>query len=436
MNKKVLVIGSGGREHALGWNLAKDKEVIEVLYAPGNAGTAEEEKGRNVPLDAANKDNFSRVADLIRAEEVTLTVVGPEQPLADGLVDHLASEGIHNVIGPTMKASALEGDKFFSYDLMLDLNIPQARSVICSTAKGARTMIERRTSKEGIVLKARGLTGGKGVIVCDSVDEALAAYDRFSQTYGEEVLVAERLFGQEFSVFGISDGERVLPLELSLQDHKPLLDGDKGPNTGGMGAYGPAPIAPPSVIRKVVDTIMTPVVREMKNWGHEYKGFLYAGMIMTKEGPKVLEFNIRFGDPEAQPAMMLLQNSLYEPLLNSVTGGLKGVTLEFKPGASCCVVLSSNGYPKKYEKGLPISGLEDVVKMEGVKVFHAGTRREGDQIVTAGGRVLGVAAYSEQGSLVEAQTLAYEAVAKLSIPGGFSFRTDIGNKALKGGVVT
>jgi len=295
--KKVLIIGSGGREHALGWKLAQSEEVSEVLYAPGNAGT-QEGKGRNVPINGANKENFGAVADLIESEEIDLAIVGPEAPLADGLVDFLNARGYNRVLGPTEQASQLESDKFFSYNLMKALKIPQANSVKCSTTEEAIKAINDTATDNGIVIKARGLTAGKGVTVCDSKEQALAEISQHSEKYGAEVLIAERLFGQEFSIFGISDGNRVSPLEISLQDHKPLLEGDKGPNTGGMGAYGPAPVASSSSVKHIAETVLTPIVQKMKADGIEYKGFIYAGMIATETGPKVIEFNIRFGDPE------------------------------------------------------------------------------------------------------------------------------------------
>jgi len=430
---KVLVIGSGGREHALGWSIAQSRDVSEVLYAPGNAGTGLEEKGRNVSVDVSKKENFKALADLIKSEEIGLTVVGPEGPLADGLVDYLNSQGYQKVFGPTQKAAQLETDKFFSFDLMQKLNIPQADSVKCYTIDEAMKAVKERTTKEGIVIKARRLTGGKGVSVCDSKEEALEEIVRHAEKYSPEVLIAERLFGQEFSVFGISDGNIVFPFEISVQDHKCLLDGDKGPNTGGMGAYCPAPIATADIVRNVVKNIMVPVVQRMKFEGAEYKGFIYAGMIMTDEGSKVLEFNVRLGDPETQPMVMMLKNSLYEPIAAALEGRLNKVSIGVKHGAACCVVLALPGYPAEYKDNLnlPISGLKEAESIEGVKVFHAGTKVDGINIVTAGGRVLGVTACSEA-VLADAQRLVYnDAVPKISIPGGFRYRTDIGNKAFR-----
>ncbi len=425
---KVLILGSGGREHAIGWKLAESEEVDEVLYAPGNVGTAWENKGRNISIDAGRKENFKSIYDLIESEGVDVAVVGPEGLLRDGLVDYLNSKGFENVVGPTMAASMLEADKFYSYDLMEELHIPQARSIKCRDTKEAARAIHELSSDFGVVIKARGLTGGKGVAVCDSLEKAVFEVYNHADRYGEEVLVAEKLSGEEFSVFGLSDGCNVSPFLTSFQDHKALLDGDKGPNTGGMGAYGPAHIAPPQVVKDVVDHIMTPVVRRMAADNIFYKGFIYAGMMMTSEGPKVLEFNARLGDPETQALMMLMESDLYKSLRLSLEGKADRIRFGFKPGASCCVVLASRGYPNKHHEGLEISGLGRVKEMENVKVFHAGTKLKDDWIVTAGGRVLGVSAYSSNG-IADAQSLAYEAAGKIRIPGGFHYRTDIGTKA-------
>lgn len=426
--ENVLIVGSGGREHALGWSIGQSDRVSKVFYAPGNGGT-EEGKGRNIPIDGSRKDNFGAIDDLIKFYNVGMVVVGPEQPLADGLVDFLHSKGHKRVFGPTQNASQLESDKFFSFDLMHDLGIPQARSIKCYTTDEAMNGIRDITIFEGVVIKARGLTGGKGVLVCDSRDEAYEEIETHFNTYGPEVLIAERLRGQEFSVFAISDGNKVSPLEISIQDHKPAWDGERGPNTGGMGAYGPTPIASVDVVKSISSDILNPIVRRMKEQGNEYKGFLYAGMMMTEEGPIVIEFNIRFGDPECQPAMMMLKNGLYQPLSLALEGRIDEIEMEFNPGASCCVVLASKGYPGNYDKGSLIEGLDDANGIDGVKVFHAGTKVDDGRILTSGGRVLGVTGYSPNG-ITEAQKLAYEGVSRIIVPGGFQFRTDIANKAL------
>ncbi len=429
-NQTVLIIGSGGREHALGYNLALDEVVSEVLYAPGNAGTALEKKGRNIAIDITD---FSSIANLIEAKDINLTVVGPEQPLADGFVDYLNSIGYDKAFGPVKKGALLESDKFFSYMIMGSIGIPQADSALCFTKEEAIAEIKKRTTKEGIVIKARGLTAGKGVSVCSSLEEALTEIEIHSERYGPEVLISERLSGEEFSVFGISDGNNVYPINVSFQDHKLAYDGDKGPNTGGMGAYGPAPVAPEIVVRDIANTVMTPVVQEMARIGSPYKGFFYAGMILTEDGPKVIEFNVRFGDPECQPAMMVLKDSLYQPLSLALEGKLDQLKIDFRPGASCCVVLASKGYPGSYKKGSRILGIDEANAIDGVKVFHAGTKfDESGNIVTEGGRVLGVTSYSSLG-IADAKISAYDGVSEIikHSPGIFHYRKDIADKAIK-----
>ncbi len=426
---RVTIIGSGGREHAIGWKIAQSPNVSSVLFSPGNAGTIDT-KMSNLPLDGRNPKNFRALRDLFSNQYVSeLIIIGPEAPLAEGIVDYLESQGIYGVFGPKKAAAKLEGDKFYSYDLMQKLRIPQAISTKCTTTEEAIEAIKRMANENGIVIKARGFTEGKGVTVCDTKEEALEEIVKHMGKFKQDVLIAERLTGQEFSVFGISDGGYVLPIELSVQDHKPMLDNDKGPNTGGMGAYCPAPIASRETVKRITEEIMIPVVQQMKKQNNEFRGFLYAGMIMTPEGPKVLEFNVRFGDPEAQPLMMMIKSDLYEILSLANEGRLDKAKIEFNPGASCCIVLASKGYPEKYEKGFPISGLEEASKIDSVQVFHAGTKFENSQVVTNGGRVLGVTAYSPDG-IREARNLAYSAVTELKIGGGFHYRADIALKAL------
>ncbi len=420
----VLVVGSGGREHALGWKLAESDDVEEIIHAPGHAGTAQEPDARNVDIAATD---FNALLDLVQEEDVDLTIVGPEQPLAEGLVDFMAENGYHDVFGPRREAARLESDKFFSYDIMDDLGIPQADGIQCHTTDEARAAIRKMATEDGIVIKARGLTGGKGVFVCDSKQEALDRIDEHAERFGEEVLISERLFGEEFSVFGMSDGSRFTPIDVSFQDHKPLLEGGEGPNTGGMGAYGPAPVAPQDIVQHVSEEVMTPIIQEMRARGEEFRGFLYAGMMMTEDGPKVLEFNVRFGDPECQPAMMLMESDLYRMLESCLTGS--SIPMDFRPGASCCVVLASDGYPTDYDTGYRIHGLDAVEDLEQVKTFHAGTARDGDDLVTDGGRVLGVTAHGD--SIRDARKRAYRGVKEIESEGGFHHRSDIAEKALE-----
>ena len=400
--EKILIVGTGGREDALGWNLSQSREVDEVLHV--SAG-----------------EEFPDILKLIREERICMTIIGSEEPLVGGIVDFLNFHGIDSVFGPTREMAKIEFDKFYSYDLMNDLEIPQAHSVKCFSVSDIKEAIQKF---EEPVLKYRWLKAGKGVRVYSSQEEAESDLDFFVRDIGEEALVTERLYGPEFSVFVIADSKNILPFEIAFQDHKRLYDQDKGSNTGGMGAYGPVPIAPRELVKQISEDIMLPVVRRIN-----YRGFLYAGMMLTNEGPKVIEFNARFGDPECQSAMMLLEDSLHTPLKLSLEGRVSEASLTFKEGASCCIVLASKGYLGEYEKGLLISGVEKAEKIEGIKIFPAGVRFENDGWYTNGGRVLGVTSYSKEG-IAEAQKLAYEAVSKINIPGGFHYRKDIANKAI------
>lgn len=427
--KKVLVIGSGGREHALGWKLAQSPYVDQVFYAPGNGGTGIENKGVNVDIDSTNPKNFPALFELVKNRRIDLTVVGPEVPLSHGIVDYFNSRGNHRIFGPTRNASRLESDKFYSHGLMEKTGVPQAFGIECYSTDNpihAIASVSSSSKDGGVVIKARGLTAGKGVSVCDGYDEAVAEIKRHADLYGPEVLISEKLEGEEFSFFGISGGMRVLPLEVSFQDHKRLLDGDKGPNTGGMGAYGPTDFVTRNNVADLSSKVLNPIIKEMRKEGNEFKGFVYAGMMMTREGPKVLEYNCRFGDPEAQPAMMMLKSDLYEVLDAAVRGDLSKTQLEFNQGDACCVVLASPGYPEKYEEGKVITGLEEVAQMKDVKVFHAGTKKAEDgRIYTNGGRVLGVTGYAI--GLGEAVAKAYAGALKIGLEGGdkFTFRSDI-----------
>ncbi len=417
---KILIIGSGGREHSLGWKFSQNDEISTVFYAPGNGGTAEN-KGININIDGTKKENFEKIYEFIINDKIDMVIVGPEVPLADGIVDYLNNRGYDRVFGPPQKASLLESDKFFSYDLMDKLHIPQAESIKCNNIDDAKKWI-KRLYKNGIVIKARGLTGGKGVYVYDSKEDALRDINSHFITYNNEILIAERLFGKEFSIFGISDGTKVIPFDVAFQDHKRLKDNDKGPNTGGMGAYGPVPFITREKIFDINKRILTPIIQELRNSGIIYKGFIYAGMMKTENGYKVLEFNVRLGDPESQPAMMMLKSDLYDILSRALDGKLDN-NIQFS-GAACCVVLASQGYPINYKKYLPISGLENAEKIENVKIFHSGTQKEGDIVFSNGGRVFGVTGFSPN-NIEDARNKAYEAISKIKILGGFSYRKDI-----------
>lgn len=440
MPAKVLIIGGGGREHALGWKLAQSQDISTVYYSPGNAGTALEPKSVNIDFDATIHANFPDLATFVLSKNIDIVVVGPEAPLANGLVDYMQTQwGYNRVFGPNQSASLLESDKFFSYDLMNEVEVPQASSIKCTSLEETISAIEKISTERGVVLKARGLTGGKGVAVYDSKEDALSGATSHIQKFGPELLVAERLFGQEYSIFAFSDGSNVSVLPSAFQDHKRLLDNDKGPNTGGMGAYGPFRFANSEKMAYITNKMLTPLVQRMNEDGNPFVGFLYAGVMETDECPKILEFNIRFGDPECQPVMMLLDFDLYHAISLTLEGKAYQINPLMKNGASCCVVLASKGYPDypdEYKKQLEIYGLDahgSEVQNNLVKVFHAGTKKKNGKVVTAGGRVLGVTSYSEpqnsySETLQSAINNAYERIKDISVDAGFHYRTDIGIK--------
>jgi phosphoribosylamine--glycine ligase len=425
---KVLVIGKGGREHALVWKLAQSPRVSQVYCAPGNAGTAQD--GINVPVDPTD---FDRLAKWAKKEEIALTVVGPEEPLALGLVDFFQHSGLR-VFGPSKEAAQLEASKVFAKQLMRHADVPTAEFRVCDHPDPARHYIETR--EYPVVVKADGLAAGKGVIVCGTTEEALAAVDRimvreeFGLTAGRQVVIEKRLDGQELSILALVSGRAILPFEAT-QDHKRAFDNDEGPNTGGMGAYCPAPLATPELIQDIEQSILVPTVHALKRGRRPFRGVLYGGIIVTNQGSRVLEFNCRFGDPETQPLLMRLRTDLVDLLEAVVDRKLEDFTesrLDWDPRPAVCVVMASQGYPGSYAKGKVISGLEEAAKLPDVKVFHAGTKLENGVVVTDGGRVLGVTALGD--TLALAKERAYEAVEKISFPGAF-YRTDIADKALK-----
>ena len=395
--EKILIVGNGGRENALRWHLSQNDKVSEVVCI-------------------SPKENFNNIEKLIRRKKIDLTIICSEEPLSQGIVDFLNLKGINGVFGPTRKMSLIESDKFYSYDLMDELNIPQACSLKCSTL---HEIFDAIGDFEQPVLKYRGLAGGKGVRVYSSQEEAENDLENFVKTFGKNILVAERLHGKEFSIFGIADGKNVAPFEVAFKDCKKLVDGDTGPNTGGMGAYGPVPFVSRELINKITDEIILPVVKKTN-----FKGFIYAGMMLCEDGIKVIEFNSRLGDPETQPMVMLLESNLYDSIKSSLEGNVEKSSVKFKKGAACCVVLASRGYPENYNVGFSISGISEAEKMEGIKVFHAGTKFENNSWTTNGGRVLDITSYSSDG-INPARKLAYEAVSKINIPGGFHYRKDI-----------
>jgi phosphoribosylamine--glycine ligase len=424
---KVLVIGKGGREHALVWKLAQSPRVQRVYCAPGNAGTAEE--GVNVPLEP---NEFDKLVAFARKEKIGLTVVGPEDPLALGIVDHFQKAGLR-IFGPTRAAAQLEASKAFAKQLMRHADVPTAEFRICDHPDSARHYIETR--EYPVVVKADGLAAGKGVIVCATTEEALAAIERimvreeFGRAAGRQVIIEKRLEGEELSIQALVSGRAIVPL-APTQDHKRAFDNDTGPNTGGMGAYCPAPLATPELLNEIDQAILVPTIHALKRSRTPFRGLLYAGIMATNQGPRVLEFNCRFGDPETQPLLMRLKTDLLDLLEAVVDNRLDEIPperLEWDPRPAVCVVMASQGYPGSYAKGKVITGLAEVAKLPNVKVFHAGTRAEKGLVLTDGGRVLGVTALGE--TLLEAKRNAYEAVGRIHFQGAF-YRRDIADKAL------
>ncbi len=423
---KVLVVGSGGREHALAWKLAQSPRVSHVYCAPGNAGTAEE--GTNVDIAATDIERLVRFAE---TEDIGLTVVGPEAPLVAGIVDAFRAAG-RTIFGPTAAAARLEGSKAFAKQIMKRANVPTADFRIFDDPEAAVSFLQSREDRPWVI-KADGLAAGKGVTVCQDRDEAIQAVRRamVEHAFGEAgrtIVIEERLEGDEASILAIVDGTTIVTLESS-QDHKRAYDGDRGPNTGGMGAYSPCPLIDDATMDQIVSKILVPTVHTMREAGTPFQGVLYAGLMMTTQGPKVLEFNVRFGDPEAQPVLMRLKSDLL-PLLDAASHGrLAGVApLQWDERPAVCVVMASEGYPGPYETGFPIRGLEEAAKLPNVKVFHAGTTRRNGEVVTAGGRVLGVTALGED--LAEAKLQAYRAVKCIRWKGAWC-RKDISDKARK-----
>jgi phosphoribosylamine--glycine ligase len=423
---KILLIGNGGREHALAWKLAQSPLVAEVLCAPGNAGTAGEPKCRNVALRVAD---HAALLELARKERVELTVVGPELPLVGGIVDKFEAAGF-KCFGPRAAGAQLEGSKAFTKAFLARHNIPTAAYRTFTDFAAARDYAATRTPP--IVVKADGLAAGKGVIVAPTLAEAEQALDRILRQHqfgeaGATVVIEDFLAGEEASFIAVVDGTRVVPL-ASSQDHKTRDDGDRGPNTGGMGAYSPAPVVTPAVHERVMREIMLPTVRGLAADGIHYRGFLYAGLMIDAAGaPRVIEFNCRLGDPETQPILYRLRSDLVEICLQCFDGTLGDVPLDWDPRATVGVVMASGGYPDAYEKGKPIAGLERITRSD-VKVFHAGTRLEGGRVVTDGGRVLCVVGAGA--GVHAARDAAYAGVHEITWDGAF-YRTDIAHRALR-----
>ena len=418
----ILLLGSGGREHALAWKMAASPLVDRLFCAPGNAGIAQE--AECVTLDSSD---HAAVIDFCKQSRVDFVVVGPEGPLVAGIVDDLEAAGI-KAFGPSKSAARLEGSKGFTKDLCRANDIPTAAYERFTAADAAKSYA--RAKGAPIVIKADGLAAGKGVVVAETLDEAEAAIDMILGgglgAAGAELVIEEFLAGEEASFFALCDGESAIPL-ASAQDHKRAYDGDKGPNTGGMGAYSPAPVMTDEISRRAVDDIVVPTLRAMKAMGAPYKGVLYAGLMITAAGPKLIEYNVRFGDPECQVLMLRLMSDLVPALLAARDGVLKNFDLRWYADAALTVVMAAKGYPGAYAKGSVIGGLEDAAKVENVVIFHAGTKADGGRILADGGRVLGVSALGK--AVTDARTDAYAAIARIHWPEGFC-RSDIGYRAI------
>jgi phosphoribosylamine--glycine ligase len=425
VGKKIMVVGQGGREHALVWKLAQSPEVDKIYAAPGNPGIS----ALAECIDIA-ADDIDQLLDFARQADIALTVVGPEVPLVNGIVDRFQAAGLA-IFGPTAAAARLEGSKVFSKNLFKKYGIPTARYEVFNDLAAAKAYARTYTDAgQAVVIKADGLAAGKGVVVAANQAQAEAAIasimeDKDFGSSGDQVVVEECLSGEELSFFAIADGQDFIPL-LSAQDHKRVFDNDEGPNTGGMGAYTNPPLYTAALHQQIMEQVIKPTVNAMREEGCPYQGVLYAGLMITAEGPKVLEYNARFGDPETQVLMPMIKGDLLPFLEASAAGNLKGRAVEVNPGACVCVVLASGGYPAAYQKGKVIAGLEKL--NDATIVFHAGTAWKDGQLVTDGGRVLAVVSRGD--TIADAIDKVYQEVAKLNFE-DMHFRRDIGRRALR-----
>ena len=430
---KVLIIGSGGREHALTWKIAQSPKVTQIFCAPGNAGTSQLAKNIDISVD-----NILGLIDFAKQNKIDLTVVGPEVPLVLGIVDEFQSAGL-KIFGPTKLAAMLEGSKVFSKEFMRKYKIPTADFSSFKDETEAKQYLKKIGTP--VVIKADGLAAGKGVIICKTEKEAEKAINRIlhEKEFGDagcEIIIEECLEGEEASLLCFSDGKTIIPM-ASAQDHKRIFDNDEGPNTGGMGAYSPAPVATQELMETIGREILRPTIIGMEKEGHPYSGVLYVGVMVTKDGPKVLEYNARFGDPETQCILPRLKNDLVEIIMAIIDSRLSNIALEWDPRPAVCVVLAAGGYPGAYKKGNEIFGLDQARELDDVLVFHAGTREEKvdirkstleNRIITSGGRVLNVVGLGND--IKTAISNTYEAVKMISFE-GMQYRTDIGKKALQ-----
>ena len=421
---KVLLIGSGGREHALAWKIAASKKVTHLFAAPSNPGIAQYAQLVNM-----SEMDFPAIEAFVKRESIDLVVIGPEDPLAMGLADRLTALGA-KVFGPTKAAAQLEADKWFAKEMMRHQAVPTAEARLFTNPWAAEEYVQTRSGP--LVIKATGLAKGKGVTLCYRTQDAMEAIDRIMKQKafgdaGNQIIIEELLSGPECSILCFVDGKSIYIMETA-QDHKPVDDGDTGAMTGGMGAYSPTPVVNEKLMASIQRDILVPMVGGLAREEIQYKGVLYAGLMLTPAGPKVLEFNCRFGDPETQPLMARLKTDIIDIMLAVIDGTLDQVELTWDPRPAICVVAASAGYPGDYPTGLPITGIEDADKLPDVKVFHSGTAMKDGQLVTAGGRVLGVTAVGK--TVAEAQKRAYEAM-KLIHFDGMHYRTDIGHWAIK-----
>jgi len=422
----ILIVGSGGREHALCWKIKQSSKVNKICCAPGNGGIAQ--LAECLEIKAEDIEGLVRCA---QERSIDLTIVGPEVPLVAGIVDAFQKQDL-TIFGPNAFAAQLEGSKIFAKEFMQRHHIPTANFEVFDTFEGATAFIEN--TNYPLVIKADGLAAGKGVVICQNIEEAKTALDDMMQKKkfkeaGSRIIVEECLQGQEASILVISDGKNYFPLESS-QDHKRIFDDDLGPNTGGMGAYSPAPIVTDSILRQVSARIIEPTIMGMLRDNNPFKGILYVGLMITPEGPKVLEYNVRFGDPEIQAILPRLRNDLIDVMLASCKGYLDEIELDWDPRSCVCVVMSSGGYPGEYKKGFAITGLDQINDPDTI-IFHAGTQKKDGHIITSGGRVLGVTALGQ--GLETAMDKAYAAVETIKFEHCF-FRRDIGAKALKNNI--
>ncbi len=425
--KNVLVIGSGGREHALSYKIAESKLLKQLYIIPGNPGT--KQLGKNINI---NPDNQEEILKFCKQNDINLIVIGPEKPLVEGLADTLRQNGLI-VFGPNKVAAEIEGYKTFAKSLMKKYKIPTAEYSEFSSEEIDKTKEFLMKSIYPLVIKADGLAAGKGVIICKDYDEASDTIDemfikrKFGDA-GDRIIIEELLSGEEASIFAITDGKEFICLPSS-QDHKRIGDNDTGRNTGGMGAYSPAPIITDEILERIKSDIISPTLFAMKKEDREFNGCLYCGLMITSEGPKVIEYNCRFGDPETQAVLPLLEGDFLELLFSTATGNIDKESVHYSGGASVCVVTASQGYPDSYEKGFEIRGLDEINSKE-IIAFHAGTKEENGKIITNGGRVLGITAFTNQNDLSFVKSRAYDALDKINYSNIY-FRKDIADKALK-----